>query len=167
MSLFDQWTSGRMDAGREVTFGSKMNKWPEAGRQAGRQAPFVVQIQNLLFPAMKVHMVKFATRFSQYLKYKFPLMLQGWFFSYKPRRPDGFLQIIITVLVTSFRFIWIHIFFLLFQYVDGLQTSESDVYRRQIQTSQVDPRVERVKLMSRLHPTATSLTSFPGNSSSN
>ena len=66
-----------------------------------------------------------------------------YFYRYKPWKPKGFFQfkIIINVLVSSFRFIWIRylsygsmaiIIFWFFQSWDRLYTSESDVYRRQM-----------------------------------
>ena len=38
-------------------------------------------------------------------------------------------------------------YFLILQYGDWLYTSESDVYRRQILTTQVDPRAVRFKII--------------------
>ena len=69
-------------------------------------------------------------------------------FSYKPWRPKGFFQfkIIINVLVISFRFIWIPVLWVYGHYKYFYSYSAGIDFRRQILTSKVDPRTERVKI---------------------
>ena len=75
-------------------------------------------------------------------------------FLYKPWRPKGFFQfeIIITVLVSSFRFIWIPMLWVyghykyFHSYSAGIDFSRQNLTsRRQILTTKVDPRTVRVK----------------------
>ena len=75
-----------------------------------------------------------------------PLLPDGWpvtpsLSQCGPAKRTSQFKIIINVLVSSFRFIWI---LRPFQCGDRLYTSESDVYRRQILTYKDGPRAKRV-----------------------
>ena len=67
--------------------------------------------------------------------------------SYKPWRPKSFIhfEIIINVLVSSFRFIWIPMLWVCGHYESFHSYSAGIDFRRQILTSKVDPRAVRVK----------------------
>ena len=67
--------------------------------------------------------------------------------SYKIWRPKGVFQfeIIITVLLSSFRFIWIPMLWIYSRYKYVYSHSAGIDFRRQILTSKVDPRTVRVK----------------------